>query len=166
MPRGSLRIIMNWNEEPSDLDIYSIQIDTNTRATCMTNWQQTSSCTGVSLDLDNVRGGDQGPETITYQSMGSNRQYIYMIFIADYSNQPAQFRDSEARLTITDGVQTVKVNIEEADYNNEKYWLAGCVRSDGDAFEWKGIETFETGSPLEEQALRCMEVFELTSDTG
>ena len=98
--------------------------------------------------------------------MGSNRQFIYMIYIDDYSNQPAQFRDSEARLTVTDGVQTVKVNIEEAGYNNEKYWLAGCVRSDGDAFEWKSIETFEAGSPLEDQALRCMEVFQLTSDTG
>merc|ERR1719402_164082 len=59
MPRGNLRIIMNWNEKPEDLDLTSIQIDTNTQETCKTNYQDKTGCTGVKLDLDNTKGGDQ-----------------------------------------------------------------------------------------------------------
>jgi len=180
MQPGNLRIIMNWNEEPSDLDIYSIQIDTYTKDTCTTNYNKKEDCPGVKLDLDNRDGGDKGPETITYEKMGSNPQYIYMIYVEDYSmedslgprNNPPrtydptgqQFRDSQVRLTITDGVQTKKVDMKKAGYNKEQYWLAGCVRSDGDGFEWKEIETFETNSP--EKDLRCMEVFGLTGTVG
>merc|ERR1719187_629106 len=167
MPRGNLRIIMNWNEKPEDLDLTSIQIDTNTQETCKTNYADKTGCTGVKLDWDNRKGGDQGPETITYEGLGSYRQYIYMIYVDDYSmhdnsdENGDQFRDSQARLTITDGVETVKVDFEESGYNKERYWLAGCVRSDGDGFEWKKIETFARS--LDRQTLlRCMEVFDLT----
>ena len=52
MERGDLRIIMNWNKDPRDLDLHSVQIDTETRATCRTFFRRKDSCTGVFLDLD------------------------------------------------------------------------------------------------------------------
>jgi uncharacterized protein YfaP (DUF2135 family) len=162
LPRGDLRVMMNWDELPSDLDIYSVQVETDSLATCTTNYQDKQGCRGASLDLDNTRGGDKGPETITYQGFETASQYIYMIYIDNYSGQAAQFRDSEARLTITDGIETVKVSIDPAGYNNEKYWLAGCLRSNGDGFEWRNVETFEQTSPYPAKKLHCMQVFGLS----
>merc|ERR1719495_383579 len=132
MPRGDLRLIMNWDEEPLDLDINSYQVNTKDRAEpCITNFADKNSCEGVRLDLDNRQGGNMGPETITYNSIADYDNYFYMIFIDDYSNIPDQFKDSAARITITDGVQTIRVNIVTKEFAEEKFWLAGCLRSKG-----------------------------------
>ena len=92
-----------------------------------------------------------------------------MIYIDDYTGRPEQFRDSEVRLTITDGIETVKVSLDPASgggYDNEKYWLAGCVRSDGDGFEWRNVETFERTSPFPAKKLHCLQVFGLSGRQG
>merc|ERR1711890_137174 len=48
LERGDLRIIMNWDEKPTDLDIYTFQINTNDRRlTCLTNWNNKDGCQGV-----------------------------------------------------------------------------------------------------------------------
>jgi len=166
MPRGDLRIIMNWDGLPKDLDLWSIQIDTSTQATCGTYWNNTAGCSGVRLDWDNTLGGDKGPETITYSGFEAASQNIYMIYIDDYSRRPEQFKVSDARLTITDGVQTVKVKICPSSFNNERYWLAGCIRSTEGGFEWKNVETFERASPRWAKQLHCMQVFGLGSGLG
>ena len=109
---SDLRLIMNWDSESSDLDLYSYQIDTNKRsASCTTYSVDKDSCDGVRLDLDNNHGGNVGPETISYYRIADTDNHVYMIYVDDKSNRPDQFKTSAARLSITDGVQTVRVNM-------------------------------------------------------
>ena len=87
------------------------------------------SCDGVRLDLDNTHGGNEGPETITYHGIADNDNYIYMIYVDDYSNRPDQFKTSDARITITNGVQTVRVKMATEEFADEKSKLfksIGC----------------------------------------
>ena len=46
----------------------------------MTNYQNKRGCRGVSLDLDNTKGGDKGPETIPYRGFETASQYVSMIY--------------------------------------------------------------------------------------
>ena len=87
-----------------------------------------------------------------------------MIYIENYlAGRTDEFRDSEARLTITDGVETLKVAVDPAGYNDEQYWLAGCIRSDGGGggFEWRAVEEFEQRNPYQGKKLHCMQIFGL-----
>lgn len=166
LPIGSARILLNWAEKPEDLDLYTYQINTeDTAQVCTTDYMNKSNCTGVNLDLDNRKGGDNGPETVTFSSTPNKSDFIYMIYVDDYSQKPQQFINSTARLTITDGIQTIKVPMKTQDYGRERYWLAGCLRLVGDTFEWKKVDTFLGNSPKDEAGDHCMGVFGIEKQT-
>jgi len=89
-----LRVVMNWGRLPSDLDLHTIQIDKTTSQECETWYSCKTCCSGISLDVDNTSGGNNGAETITFDEPGNN---MYRIFVFDYSGSSTYLKDSQAR---------------------------------------------------------------------
>merc|ERR1719402_2055106 len=46
------------------------------------------------------------------------------------------------------------------EFADEKFWLAGCLRSKGDGFEWRGIEQFAPTSPARDSEDICASMFD------
>jgi len=158
---GRARLLLNWASLPKDLDLYSWQLPDRHGSGCLTSWRAKERCRGARLDLDNTKGGDNGAETITYSYGRREREEdssIYAVFVHDYSRNPQQFAGSGARLTITDGRETVKVRMDEERYGEEHYWWAGCLKIGGrrGGFRWRTVGTFHRESPVQKAGDRCI----------
>merc|ERR1719369_1189268 len=89
---GDLRVMMNWDERPSDLDIYSFQTNVEDRSqTCTTMYNKKVGCQGVTLDKDNDRGGTSGAETLTFDNITHNNNFVYMVYVKDFTNSADEF---------------------------------------------------------------------------
>lgn len=79
VPEGNIRVVLSWVDGPSDLDIHSI-FKLNNGRKCHTYFGN-KNCVGMSLDVDNTKGGKNGVETITITELGN---YIYAFYIHKY----------------------------------------------------------------------------------
>ena len=76
---GKIRIVLSWPDGPADLDIHSLFKVTKIRK-CHVYFGN-KDCTGLNLDVDNTKGGKNGVETITINSLGN---YIYSFYVHKY----------------------------------------------------------------------------------
>jgi uncharacterized protein YfaP (DUF2135 family) len=165
LEQGSVRIVMNWDAKPTDLDIYTFQTDIEDRSqTCTTNYRNSDGCQGVTLDRDNARGGTNGAETITFHNITTNNNFVYMVYITDYSRRPEEFANSNVHLTITDGVDLTHIHMEKGNFNSERYWFAGCMRIVGNTFDFVASNAFTTNPPKDQVPEHCINLFGLNID--
>jgi hypothetical protein len=76
---GQVRFVLSWPDSPADLDIHSIFL-VSARNKCEVFFGK-KECLGVDLDVDNLKGGKNGVETITIRELG---KYIYTITVHRY----------------------------------------------------------------------------------
>ena len=82
---------MEWGTHPEDLDLHVTEF-TDIGTGCEVYYQH-MECQGLSLDIDNRHGGDEGAETITWtQDLDG---FSYLIHVVDYS------RESEYPFTVS-----------------------------------------------------------------
>jgi len=162
---GELRVMMNWDEKPSDLDVFSFQTNINDRSeTCSTYYGNKKGCSGVTLDKDNDRGGTNGAETITFSNITENSNYVYMVYVKDFSRRSNEFAASNVHLTVTDGLSINKINMNNANYHNELFWFAGCMRIVGHSFEFVSANAFTNDPPKDIVPEHCVNLFGLNID--
>ena len=127
---------------------------------CETSYRKKTGCNVATLDLDNTRGGNNGAETITLKEVDSQQDNVYMIFVNNYqASKVAEFKVSEAHVTITNGVVSHNLDLHSASHENENWWLAGCLRFTGDSYEFMALDVFFNSKPSEEVADMCLENF-------
>ena len=78
------KAVLNWGTLPYDLDLMALQYS---GAVNCTIYYGNKNCTGVSLDLDNTRGGQYGAETITWYTQSAPFKYI--IYVKDFRGSAA-----------------------------------------------------------------------------
>ena len=103
------RIILTWDENPKDLDIFVMAVSKVSSTTCLTYYAQKNGCDEISLDLDNTNGGLNGAETVTLLNNTINKDYVYIIAIEDYhytigNTNGSDFLESWATVRITNNV--------------------------------------------------------------
>jgi hypothetical protein len=77
--QGQIRLVLSWPDSPADLDIHSIFL-VSARNKCEVFFGK-KECLGVDLDVDNLKGGKNGVETITIRELG---KYIYTFTVHRY----------------------------------------------------------------------------------
>ena len=123
---GQTRIMMTWERDiPKDLDIRVMSVKKSTKRTCKTFYgcvqtPRKSCCPSISMDRDNIIGGNNGSETITLLDNNVNKDYTYVIGVEEYGlvdqlgrwidprNQGQSFLDSGLEIRITNGVREVE----------------------------------------------------------
>jgi len=170
LPPGALRLTMGWGEKPLDLDVYAQQKNTNTEAACTTYYGKKTGCDGISLDLDNVNGGNNGVETITFHDIENQQDSVYMIFVHHYGStrDSEEFRSSGVHLTLTDGQVTSAVAMDADSFNGEEHWVVGCIKMVGASYEFAPVNVFLNSKPDEEVPNLCLEKFghEVTTEAS
>ena len=158
---GQVRLTMSWGERPLDLDVYAQQKNINTEESCTTYYGKKTGCEGISLDLDNVNGGNNGVETITFHDVENQQDSVYMLFVHHYGStrDTEEFRSSGVHLTITDGHVTSSMSMDAERFNGEEHWVAGCVRMVGSSYEFAPVNVFLNSKPDEEIPNLCLEKF-------
>ena len=113
---------MGWGTHPNDLDIHLTIINE-----CHVYYGN-KACTGASLDVDNVSGGNYGPETITIKQYQTSR--IYMLWVFDYSRHSYwRLHRSQARVAIKSQGHDEKLIYVPTQMSGTKwYWFIGCFR--------------------------------------
>ena len=82
-PDQTYRLVMNWGEHPSDLDLHVTQYSKSDPAQpCETYYHNMRGCNGLYLDVDNTQGGLNGAETITWEE--GQGDYFYLLFVFDF----------------------------------------------------------------------------------
>jgi len=159
---GEVRMTMSWGERPMDLDIYTQQKNLNNPdPSCTTYYSNKNGCDGVSLDLDNYNGGNNGVETITFHDVDSRQGDVYMVFVHHYGSSRVEdeFESSGVHLSLTDGQISSTVNMETDNYNGEQYWLAGCIKMVGSSYQFAPVNIFFNSKPDGEVPNLCLEQF-------
>lgn len=153
VPEGNIRVVLSWVDGPSDLDIHSI-FKLNNGRKCHTYFGN-KNCVGMSLDVDNTKGGKNGVETITITELGN---YIYAFYIHKYVDgsggtamgertangftasgntystnlNSITLPDCQAKISIYGhGYNTpiAIIDVGASDYTNagDRYWFAFCL---------------------------------------
>jgi len=158
---GQVRVTMSWGERPLDLDVYAQQKNINTEESCTTYYGKKTECDGITLDLDNVNGGNNGVETITFSDVENQQDSVYMLFVHHYGStrDTGEFRSSGVHLTMTDGHVTSSMAMDADRFNGEEHWVAGCVRMVGPSYEFAPVNVFLNSKPDEEIPNLCLEKF-------
>merc|ERR1712059_46778 len=165
-----LRLTLGWGVVPENLDLYVVRI---TQIPCITSSILRFGCPGVSMDMDNMLGGDQGLESITFSDVASQQDTVYMVFVHEnqpspldvFSGQIANYLDlSAAHVSATDGILSSEITMEAGQYGGETYWLAGCLRLGGN-FQFYPVNVFFTVRPDEEVPDLCLEMFGIETTT-
>lgn len=76
---GQIRFVLSWPNAPKDLDIHSI-FKVSRYTQCEVYFGE-RECLGMTLDTDNLKGGKNGVETITIDTLGN---YIYIFVVNKY----------------------------------------------------------------------------------
>ena len=95
LPVGSVRVVLDWSEEPADIDAHLIK---QGHYHVAYHHKRVSEDGVARLDRDDRDG--YGPETITIKQIDRNSDYLY--FLQDYSNRNNRdsHRLSESRATV------------------------------------------------------------------
>jgi hypothetical protein len=76
---GQIRFVLSWPDAPADLDLHGLFV-VSARNKCEVFFGK-KECVGLDLDVDNLKGGKNGVETITIRDLG---KYIYNIAVHRY----------------------------------------------------------------------------------
>merc|ERR1719427_1721429 len=159
---GEVRMTMSWGERPMDLDIYTLQKNLNNPdPSCTTYYSNKNGCEGVTLDLDNYNGGNNGVETITFHDVDTRQGDVYMVFVHHYGSSRVadEFESSGVHLSLTDGQISTSISMETDTYNGEQYWLAGCIKMVGSSYQFAPVNIFFNSKPDGEVPNLCLEQF-------
>ena len=128
---GLSRIIMTWATDiPRDLDLHVMAIKRSDGNLCRTYYANKNGCPSIALALDNTAGGLNGAETVTLEDNSVNSLYTYLVAIKDYrfENNGASFPQSKAHVSITNGLQTKGIGINEASLETgRRFYFFGCL---------------------------------------
>merc|ERR1712112_708468 len=128
-PQTEMRLVMNWGQNPQDLDLHVLQIDRKSgKETCHTYYENKDGCSGLSLDVDNTKGGYAGAETITWDDADD---FLYLMYVHDWSHEPeTHIVESEARIALylnKSGSPTT-MEVPTTDTNTySRWWIIGCM---------------------------------------
>merc|ERR1719348_1729677 len=163
---GCVVMSLTWGEEPQDLDLYSYRVhENNTNDQCLTYFcDHKDPCDGVTFDVDNRNGGNNGTETITY--CAGSEGYSNMVYVDDLSGEGSTLLASSARLKITSPTSTREIVLNttrSASNEDKRYWLAGCLVTDGEGeYEFMQLNQFLDVQPSVEDPLVCHSRLALT----
>ena len=86
---------------------------------CETYYNDRHGCPGLGLDVDNTSGGNNGAETITWETAGD---FVYLLFVYDYSNDATHLVESGARIAFygssDNSSQVVRMQVDTVDPNS------------------------------------------------
>jgi len=124
------RIILTWDKRvPQDIDLYLIEF-AQKQIDCKTNYEQmTPDCSNNTLDIDNKKGGPNGPETITVKDL--DKAKTYMVLAHKFSSEnTGHFCGSGARVAVCVGNQGCKqhYSIPKKCFEKSSVWLVGCFK--------------------------------------
>lgn len=154
---GCVRVSLTWGDTPKDLDLYSYRVHKyRSEDQCLTYYcDGKDPCRGIDFDIDNKEGGAAGSETITYCDVEA---YSSMIWVDDRSGLGTQLLDSMARLYITTQtgtVETYPLRPKEGQTPGFRYWLAGCLTTTLDSYDFLPLNQLTSVQPNLEQPLHC-----------
>ncbi len=91
---GEFRAVMSWGTNPDDLDFHDLIFD-GPNVECEVFYSN-KQCGDVSLDVDNTQGGDNGPETITWNAPDT---FTHLVYVYDFTGGPTRLFESGAHVT-------------------------------------------------------------------
>ena len=94
---------------------------------CETFYGNPTGCPGLSLDVDNTEGGDEGAETVSWEEGGD---FTYLMFVHDFSGETTHLAQSGARVALygQDGQgqeQVVRLEVPQQDGNDHSRSASG-----------------------------------------
>jgi len=124
------RIILAWDKNvPTDIDLYLIEF-AQKQIDCKISYEQmTADCSNNTLDIDNQKGGPNGPETITVKDL--DKAKTYMVLAHKFSSEnTGYFCGSGARVAVCVGNQGCKqhYSIPKKCFEKSSVWLVGCFK--------------------------------------
>jgi len=124
------RIILAWDKNvPTDIDLYLIEF-AQKQIDCKISYEQmTADCSNNTLDIDNQKGGPNGPETITVKDL--DKAKTYMVLAHKFSSEnTGHFCGSGARVAVCVGNQGCKqhYSIPKKCFEKSSVWLVGCFK--------------------------------------
>merc|ERR1712013_866145 len=144
-----LRLTLGGNQLVENLDIFTVFRDTSSACVMSPNNHKDNSCPGI----ERVTGTNgQGVETVTFKQPESrDTKHVYTIYLewtTPVGNEDVTFPDTNAWVSLTDGIITEEIHMEAKVYGGERRWLAGCLLLAGGAdpsFQLRPLNVYETG---------------------
>ena len=85
---------------------------------------------GILCIRDNVNGGTNGPETVTFQDPSINNLYTYVVGIDDFAfeNNGVDFFNSGSTINVANNLQTHDVTmVGNTGNSTNTYYFYGCI---------------------------------------
>jgi hypothetical protein len=132
------RLTLSWAQGETDLDLFVVQRSVNdTSYSCKTYFNDNVDCAGVTMNKFNT-AGSYNSETVTFNDNNNTDTMINMVYVkhnpCESPNDPREFLSSNPLLSISDGKTTTQLRMKSAFFNDEHYWLAGCIKASKNAF--------------------------------
>jgi len=153
-PDVTQRVVMGWEHLPLDLDLHVLQysITEPSRQPCETFYGNKDGCSGLTLDVDNTHGGENGVETISWTKPGEN---WYLLFVHDYSGTDNggqnKLTDSKAHMAIYSKSNNTMIteDVLTTDPNERSYyWVFGCFQGPADLASFVKLNVLLKDHPL------------------
>ena len=114
--------MLGWGEMPNNWDLLAYQVGLQEpKERCLLS--SSNSCTGSIGPIDHA--DSYGMETMTLASTSDT----YLVYVKNSCGIPYS-TVAASHITITDGEDTKKTYLDVPIYNQEIYWLIGCIRQD------------------------------------
>jgi len=127
---GQTRLVYQWQTvSPEDMDLYVAAIKKDDNDLCVVYYDN-KNCPGVTQDRDNVNGGTNGPETVTFQDPSINNLYTYVVGIDDFAfeNNGVDFFNSGSTINVANNLQTHDVTmVGNTGNSTNTYYFYGCI---------------------------------------
>ena len=113
-------MMLGWGEMPNNWDLLAYQVGLEEpKEGCLVS--SSSACLGSIGPVD--QADSYGMETMTVVSTSDT----YLVYIKNSCGIPYS-TVAASHITITDGQDTKKTYLDVPVYNQETYWLVGCIR--------------------------------------
>ena len=117
-----VRVMLGWGEMPNNWDLLAYQVGLEEpKERCLLS--SVNSCVGSIGPVD--QADSYGMETMTLASTSDT----YLVYVKNSCGIPYS-TVAASHITITDGEDTKKTYLDVPIYNQEIYWLIGCIRQD------------------------------------
>ena len=115
-------MMLGWGEMPNNWDLLAYQVGLEEpKERCLLS--SVNSCVGSIGPVD--QADSYGMETMTLASTSDT----YLVYVKNSCGIPYS-TVAASHITITDGEDTKKTYLDVPIYNQEIYWLIGCIRQD------------------------------------
>jgi len=132
MTGRGLRVVLGWNESPpapKDLDLHTVFSADASGQSCHVYFGR-RKCAGAELDVDNVRGGQHGSETITLTEV---RRTVYTFYMhnwhGDVSGGSASTESSGAYISVYTSAGRIAETYMPPPYEADSYHGGASVPS-------------------------------------